>query len=303
MRFGMLAILAAAMTLVMAETVRAQEEEELGGTARHGHPYSTAYTSHIEEGEIELMLMADFTIPSRVRREEGQRNYFSQMLELEYAPTSQLAFEFMMEGFEEVDTADVRFTGFRYEGRYRLFDEKVPLNPMIYAEYEDLDADTRYKMEVSGWVEPPYEEDGDEPERESILESRLVLSEDFGPWNAAFNWITESDLKSGTTAFGYALGFAYVFPGHGADHAHADEGKACEPTDPDDFLRVATVGVELFGGLGDTRRFDVDPSRQEHYLQPSVMLHAGDLMVSFGVAFGLTRDSDDIIRIGVGWEF
>lgn len=44
---------------------------------------------------------------------------------------------------------------------------------------EDLDPDTRYKMEVSGWVLPPYEEEEVEVHRERILESRLILSHEF----------------------------------------------------------------------------------------------------------------------------
>lgn len=160
--------------------------------------YFTTYNHHIEAGELEVMLMSDFTQPSDPKREnDGHGDYFSQMLELEYAPTDQLAFEFMMEGYEDIENDQTKFTGFRYEGRYRLFQEEVPLNPMLYLEYEDLHLATRYKMEVSGWVEPPYEEDDEEPDRERILESRLILSQDIGPWNLAFNWINESDLTPG----------------------------------------------------------------------------------------------------------
>ena len=166
--------------------------------------YITTYNHHIYKGEFEVMLMNDFTSPSGPkRRKDGHKNYFSQMLEIEYAPTSQLALEFMAEAFEDIGTGDSRFTGFRYEARYRLFKEEVPLNPVLYVEYEDLHVATRYKMEVSGWVEPPFEEEEGDSDRESILESRLILSQDFGRWNAAFNWINESDLNSDETAFGY----------------------------------------------------------------------------------------------------
>lgn len=259
--------------------------------------YITTYNHHIYKGEFEVMLMNDFTSPSSPkRRNDGHENYFSQMIEVEYAPTSQLAFEFMAEAFEDIGTGDARFTGFRYETRYRLFKDEVPLNPVLYVEYEDLHVATRYKMEVSGWVEPPFEEEEGDSDRESILESRLILSEDFGRWNVAFNWINESDLNAGETAFGYSLGFLYRLPQH-IEEGHAHHAKSAKFT-------PATLAFEFFGALGDTNKFDLRPSRQEHYFQPSVMFHVGkNSMLSTGVAIGLTNASDNIIRLMYGWMF
>lgn len=260
--------------------------------------YITTYNHHIYKGEFEVMLMNDFTSPSGPkRRNDGHENYFSQMLEIEYAPTSQLAFEFMAEAFEDIGTGDSRFTGFRYEARYRLFEEEVPLNPVLYVEYEDLHVATRYKMEVSGWVEPPFEEEEGDSDRESILESRLILSEDFGRWNVAFNWINESDLNAGEAAFGYSLGALYRLP------QHSEEGHA-HHTGNTKFMRPTTLAFELFGALGDTNKFDLRPSRQEHYFQPSVMFHVGEnSMFSIGAGIGLTHASDNMIRLMYGWMF
>lgn len=62
--------------------------------------YITTYDHHIWKGEFEIMLMNDFTHPSGKKREEnGHEDYFSQMVEIEYAPTDQLAPEFMAEAF------------------------------------------------------------------------------------------------------------------------------------------------------------------------------------------------------------
>src|SRR3989338_7028902 len=156
----------------------------------------------------------------------------------------------MAEAFEDTGTGEEKFTGFRYETRYRPFKEEVPLNPTLYLEYEDLHLKTRYKMEVSGWVEPPYEETGEEPDRERILESRLILSQDFGSLNLAFNWINESDLNSGETAFGYSLGLLYRLPQHSEEgHAHHAESTK--------FIRPASLAFEFFGALGDTKKFDI----------------------------------------------
>ena len=242
--------------------------------------YMDTYNHHIWRGELELMLMNDFTSPSDLKQEkDGQKDYFSQMLELEYAPTSQLVFEFMLEAFEDIGTGEGKFTGFRYEARYRPFKDEVPLNPTLYLEYEDLHPKTRYKMEVSGWVDPPYEEEGEEPDRERILESRLILSQDFKPFNIAFNWINETDLSSGETAFGYSFGILH--------RSHP-----------------VSLAFEFLGALGDTKKFDIQPSRQEHYFQPSMMIHVGkNSMFNIGFGIGLTKASDNMVRLNYGWMF
>lgn len=196
----------------------------LAAPARAGNDgYFTTYNSKVEGGEVELMLMNDFTQPSRFRREKGQGDYFSHMLELEYGVTNQFATELMIESFEDIETGEAKFGGFRWENRFRLFPHAVPLNPMIYAEYEDLDPSTRYKMEVSGWVRPPYNEQEHATDRERVMETRLVLSQDFGPVNLAFNWINETEIPSGDTAFGYSAGAMWmIHRGTGAATAGGD---------------------------------------------------------------------------------
>ena len=308
--------------------------------ARADDGHIVAYTSQIEKGEWEIMLMNDLTFPSLARRNEGQNTYFSQMLEVEYYPTNQLALEVMWEAFEDTGTGFWKYTGARYEARYRLFEEKVPLNPMLYVEYEDLDPLTRYKMEVSGWVIPPYAEPTpvSEPRRESILETRLILSQPFDHerWNVAFNWINETDLNnSGLTAFGYALGLTRRFhgAGHGEhgdsgheDHEHEHngvehtsyetsyqhEGHAGEhgeegadhPLTRHRWLMPTSAGVEFDGALGDTRAFGIVPSRQEHYVVPNIMFHTGKhTMCQLAVFIGLTGASDNLLRANWMWHF
>lgn len=274
--------------------------------------YFTTYTHHMVPGELEIMLMSDYTRPSTHKQTvDGQQNYFSQMLELEYVPTSQLALELMIEGYQEPGTGDRQFTGARYETRYRLFKDIVTFNPVLYFEYEDLDARTRYKMETSGWIDPPYAETGVAPARESILESRLVLSQDFGSqnaWNVAFNWINESDLSAGQTAFGYATGLLYRLPQAAASgqeelHSHHAGHHMPEPKPGGRaFIRPMLLAFELLGGLGDTKSFGLHPARQEHYFQPSAMFHVGELMLNLGAAIGLTPVSDNMIRLSLGSE-
>ena len=278
--------------------------------------YFTTYGHEIHKGELEIALMVDHTAPSAFKRGLGQKNYLSEMPEIEYHPTSQLALEFMPEAFQEFGTGISKFTGFRFEARYRLFKDEVPLNPMIYFEYEDLDPETRFKMETSGWINPPYEESGEEPEREKILENRFVLSQNINNWNVALNWINEVDARTGFTAFGYSMGvqynlFAddegggeYVCPMH-PEEGSVTAGKCSKcgislisKSDKSNFWVPASLSFELTGALGDVRKMGIVSSRQEHYFQPGIMLHLPEFnMLGVGFALGLTDASDDLLRL------
>lgn len=277
--------------------------------------YFTTYGHHIYKGELELCFMIDHTSPSSFKKNLGQRNYLSQMPELEYHPTKQLALEFMPEAFQEFETGISKFTGFRFEARCRLFKNEVPLNPTIYFEYEDLDPETRFKMETSGWIIPPYKETEEEPSREKILENRLIISQDIKNWNIALNWINEIDTKNGITAFGYAMGFqyqianddeisgAYICPMHPEEKSKSSGncskcGMALIGQGENKFLTPATLSFEFIGTLGDTKQMGIIPWRQEHYFQPSIMLHMPkNNMLCFGFALGLTDASDDLLRL------
>ncbi len=172
---------------------------------------------------------------------------------------------------------------------------------MFYVEYEDLAPLTRFKVETSGWIRPPYKESGAVPDRERVLETRVVFSQDFGRLNLAFNWINETDLKAGgVTAFGYAMGARYDFNGGHFEH-HATEHAGHHETNA---RPKPTIGIELYGGLGDTRAFGLRPSRQEHYLQPDVMLHLGEhAMLHVGLGIGLSKASDNLVRTALAIEF
>ena len=277
----------------------------VGGEAWAGNNgWFTTYNSEIEKGEIELMFMTDITAPSRFRREDdGFGTYMSHMVELEYSPFNQFATEFMIEWFEDFETSDAKFTGFRWESRYRIFKKEVPLNPMLYLEYEDLDPATRYKMEVSGWIDPPYAETGGEPDRERILETRLVLSQDFGPVNVAFNWINETDLENGHTPFGYSLGAMWMLHHH-EEHEHEKTKSSEEKEEEEEHGEGVGLGLELYGALGDTKSFGLTPSRQEHYVGPIFMYHLNDhWMFHTQLAVGLSKASDNLFRMNFGYEF
>ncbi|MBI1953534.1 MAG: hypothetical protein HYS41_05355 [Candidatus Omnitrophica bacterium] len=263
--------------------------------------YFVTYNHHIEKGETELMVMTDYTEPAERSEADKLGGYLSNMVELEYGITDQLATELMLESFYDTTHGHGKFTGFRWENRYRLNrQENWGLNPVLYMEYEDLDPKTRFKMEVSG-REDKKGEPPEEDQRERIMETRLVLSRDFGPLNLAFNWVNETDIRrGGFTDFGYSIGLRYAFEGHEAHHHPAE---ASAEQEEDHRLKAVAVGLELFGGLGNNRAFGGSFNQQPHYLSPILMFHPSKhTMVHIGAAFGLSGVSDDLVRTGVSFE-
>ncbi len=233
------------------------------------------YNHHMPTaGETELMLMSDLA-----QEADGTR-YTAQMVEVELGITDRLATEFMFEGQATVGQQSYRFTGFRWEGRYRLFEDEALLNPVIYLEYEDLSVQTKYVMEMSGRADAVATAKA--RPRERVLESRLILSQDLNPrLNIAFNWLNESDLDSGITAFGYAAGVNYRV---------------------NDTL---LFGLEMFGGVGDSNKgFTMNGAITQHYLGPNFRISLSpEWDIKLGGAIGLTNVSQDIFRLALSREF
>ncbi|MDP2689653.1 MAG: hypothetical protein Q8P48_06040 [Deltaproteobacteria bacterium] len=249
------------------------------------------YNHHTAEaGEKEIMFMNDFA-----QEPDGTR-YEAQMIEFELGITDRWTTEFMIEGQNTSGRGGYHFTGFRWENRYRLFEYGTFLNPVLYMEYESLGEDTKYLMEVSG------REDAEEKEksrpRERVFETRLILGQDITKrLDVAFNWINESDLDTGVTAFGYAAGLNYTLSGRpdGVGHVEAEHG----------FHPDVRFGVELYGGLGDSDKgITADADITPHYLGVNAMLHITEkAMVKLGGAIGLTNVSQDLVRLALGYEF
>lgn len=232
------------------------------------------YNHHLPEaGEREIELMSD------IGQEPAGTRYTAQMLEFTLGITDRWATEFMVEGQSTFGQGGYHFTGFRWENRYRVFKEEVFLNPVLYIEYEDLSPDTKYLMEVSG-REDALPVAKARP-RERVLETRLILSQDMGLLNIAANWLNESDLDTGITHFGYALGLNYGLTS--------------------DIM----LGLEMFGGLGDSKKgVTARGSITQHYASPNIRIKlTPDWSVKAGGAIGLTNVSQDIFRLAVSYEF
>lgn len=259
----------------------------LGGNAAN----FVLYNHHTADaGEKEIMLMTD------LGQEPDGIRYLSNMIEFELGITDKFTSEFMIEGQATFGEGGYHFTGFRWENRYRFFEYGFPLNPVLYFEWEDLSEDTKYIMEVSG-REDAEERTKDRP-RERILETRLILGQDIASrLDVALNWINESDLDTGVTAFGYATGLNYKLSAPPDKLRHIEEEHGYHPE--------IRLGLELFGALGDSDKgVTTDGSVTPHYLSPNILFHITEsAMIKFGGAIGLTNVSQDIFRFAFGYEF
>lgn len=250
-----------------------------------------------EQGEVEVMPMFD------IASEPDGEMFLAYMVEVDVGLAERLQLDLMAEGHAS-EIEGYRATGFRVEARYRLF-EKIPLNPVVYVEYEDLDVRTRYQMEVSGRHVEEEEELAGRP-RERVLETRIILSDEVGPVRLSLNWINESSLMEGMTAFGYALGGSVAIVRRGDEHAEhgGHAGHDGVPAAHAGGHAGTRVGIELYGGLGDTESFGPDPDTREHYASINLMRHfSGGWMVKIAGSVGLTEVSRDLFRVGVGYEF
>lgn len=241
----------------------------------------------------------------------GEEDYAAQLLEIEHGVTDYWTTSLYLEGVH-IDGEEYEFGGWRFENRLRLFEEATILNPVLYAEYEDLRSAHRYLLTVTGRTDAIGEvEEGEtdareeaEEETEHALETRLILGHDFSDrLNVAFNWINEANLSSGKWEFGYAAGLNYVF--YETDKREKTNTQNLVPADGWDLERL-TLGVELYGGLGDSLLgLTIDPSKTQQYLGVNLQGEwENHLHVGIGGAFGLTDDSENaILRLTAGYEF
>lgn len=253
------------------------------------------YNHHNEEqGATEVEVYSDYGFVGR-----GEPNYIAQLFEIEYGVTDLLSTAIYLEGAKTFEDERYEFGSLRFENRLRLFRHETLLNPVLYAEYIYKRQESRYVRDVVGRVdgeEEEEEEDGSEHE----LETKVILGHDITKnLNVAFNTIQEVNLENGHWAFGYATGLNYAFfraydlpPGFG-DLSDSD-------------VRKLILGLELFGGLGDSEKgLTLDGSKTEQYL--GINLRAdfkNDIHVGIGGALGLTEHSEDaIFRLKAGVEF
>jgi hypothetical protein len=259
-----------------------------GAALAQEQPYFVTYTHHMEEpGSLEL------GFNPVVATQRGGGDLLAGWVEVEYGLAGWWTTELYLDG-QATHADSTVFTGVRWENRFRLSLRELPVNPVLYLEYEDINGADKTMLEVVGHdVEADHAEPNAESrrEREREVETKLILSGQSGGWNLAGNLIAEKNLAGEPWEFGYALGASRPL----ALAARPEPCTLC----PENF----TAGVELYGGLGDQRGFGLHDT--SHYLAAVLAWNLPDgLTLRLSPGFGLNRDSHQIVlRLSVSYEF
>lgn len=249
-------------------------------------PYFVTYSHEMEEpGDLEIESL------SAVGRPAGGNLFWGSNMEIEYGLTAWWTSEFYLDG-QITQRDSTIFTGFRWENRFRPLWREHRINPVIYAEYENISADKSLREVVghdgaSDFLAPNHET---RPDVERELELKLILGSNFRGWNLSENFILEKNLAGDPWEFGYSLGAARPL-------ALAASPHNCL------FCREKfQAGLELYGGLGDTHNFGLHNT--SHYIGPAINWTAPNgATFSFSPQFGVNDYSiARVYRFGLSYE-
>jgi len=256
--------------------------------AQQEPPYFVTYSSVLEEpGNLEIENQNVVAAPKNANA------FFAPTVEFEYGITAWWTTEAYLEGQATANDSAV-FTGFRFENRFRPLPREYLINPVLYVEYEDVNAADKSFLEITGntsiaTLQVPNAILQQEVERS--VEGKLILSSNAKGWNFSENIIAEKAVNENEPwEFGYAVAAAHPL-------AVAGSGKACT------FCRQnIDAGAELFGGLGTRYTFGL--KQTEQYAGPTVALNAPHgLTYKFSPEFGLNDNSVGVLwRFGVSYE-
>jgi hypothetical protein len=252
-------------------------------------PYMVTYDHYLEEpGNLEIEYFSTFGT------QRGGNAFLAHWMEFEYGAKAWWTTEFYLDGQSTFGDSTV-FTGFRWENRFRLLQHEHFINPVFYVEYEQFNDADKIIKEVEGH---DVESDNAEPNalaRNDLnheLELKLLLSKTISGWNFAVNPLfTKNLLPSEPWEFGYAIGASRPL----ALNASANSCNFCR----ENFI----AGVELYGGLGDTRSFGLHET--SHYLAPVAAWNLpSGWTVRLSPGFGLNDNSHQLLlRWGLSYEF
>ena len=247
--------------------------------------YFVTYTHHMEEpGSLEIANKSVAGFP------KAGNSFLGSAVELEYGVKAWWTSEFYLDGQTTAGESTL-FTGFRLENRFRPLLKEHWINPVLYVEFEDINAADKALLEVVG-------HDGvsdflgrnDRAEKQREVELKLILSSNVKGWNIAENFIGEKNLAGDPWEFGYALAASRPL-------SLAASAKSCA------FCRENfSLGAELYGGLGD--RYSFGFSNTSHYLAPTVAFRVPNgPTLSFSPSAGLNHNSHGVLlRFGASYE-
>jgi hypothetical protein len=247
--------------------------------------YMVTYSHELEEpGSLEIESKNVAGSP------HGGNAFVGSALEFEYGVKTWWTSELYLDGQSTAGESTV-FTGFRWENRVRPFLREHWINPILYFEFENLNAADKALLEVVGHdSRADFLERNDRSHKKRELEFKLILSSNFKGWNVSENIVAEKNLAGEPWEFGYTVGA-------GRPLALAASAKACTLC-RENFV----LGAEMYGGLGERHSFGLHDT--SHYLGPFLtwdIPRGPTLRVSPN--FGLNSNSNGFMfRVMVSYE-
>ncbi len=255
--------------------------------AAQENPYFVAYDHNLEEpGNLEVEYF------STLGSERAGNDFHAFWTEFEYGVTAWWTTELYLDAQSTFRDSTV-YSGFKWENRFRALQHEHWLNPVLYAEFEDINGTDKTLKEVVGHDgESDYLTSNAVVRREHKreMELKLILSSNTKGWNFSENIITEKDLSNQPWEFGYALAASRPL----GLQASAKRCNLCRQN----FI----LGAEMYGGLGDRHSFGLRET--SHYLAPVAgwNLPSG-WTLRFSPGFGLNDNSHRfLLRWGISRE-
>jgi len=250
-------------------------------------PYFITYDHYLEEpGSLEIEYSSTFGT------QRAGNDFHSYWAEFEYGVTAWWTTELYLDAQSTFHDSTL-FTGYRWENRFRPLKREHFLNPILYAEFENVNGADKIMKEVvghdveAGKAEPNF---ASRLEREREFELKLILSSNWEGWNFSENMIAVKNVNNNPWEFGYALGASRPL----ALKASAQRCTLCR--------EKFAAGVEMYGGLGDRHSFGLRDT--SHYLAPVLAWNfPAGWTVRVSPGFGLNGNSHRfLLRWGVAHE-
>ncbi len=265
-----------AMLVLACGVVRAQEP-----------PYFVTYSDVLEEpGNLEIATQNIYSTP------KDANPFYGQTVEMEYGVTGWWTTEVYLQGQTTTHDSTI-FTGFRFENRFRPLRKAHWINPVIYAEYEDINTADKSFLEITGnhVIQDQQVSNGLlRSDAERSMEGKLILSSYVKGVNISENFIAEKNLSNEPWEFGYAVGASRPL----ANGAATKECRFCRQN--------FAAGGEIFGGMGTRYTFGFRATSM--YAGPTIAYSTPkNWTILAGPEFGLNDNSARVLwRLKVSYE-
>ncbi len=250
-------------------------------------PYFVTYCQDMEEpGNLDVETL------NVVGNPKGGDAFIGSNLELEYGIKTWWTTEVYLDG-QATSNQSTIFSGFRWENRIRPWLGEHRINPVLYAEFEDISANKTLREVVGhdGNVDVLVPNWLARMDHQRELELKLILGSNVRGWNISENFIAEKNVQNGNPwEFGYALGISRPLQ----LAAGARECLFCR--------EKFQAGAEMYGGLGDSGGFGTRLTSQ--YLGPAINWAAPNgMVIGLSPQFGLNSYSIPFLfRFSVAYE-